>query len=493
MRSRVLCVAGTLLMALGAVPAMAQDSSQVLIPRSIAQSHGLNRAWMTHVEINPGQDRVQSVVYWTAEPKAAKKAAAPMGEPEILGNKEPMTVEDLLPKPPPPPPVVPIEEKSTLYVLSKRGVLHSLDSETGRTFWVTQVGSREKPNEPPAVNKLYVAVVNGGTLYVLDRRDGGVVFRKELSSVASAGPAIGDEWVYVPMLSGHLVAYKLPDVRLGAADAPAAAAPAAQPKAAPGAKAKDTGDRNRKLRDKQRQEYDAGQIEFMTYASFAPIIVPPLVTPHRLAWSTSRGQLFLAFNDRVQIDNRFDMLKPVDAPLTYWPPYVYAASKDGYVYGVHEQKSDAPWRYSIGEPLYQPAVAVEGMVYAAGKNSGMFCLDAQTGERLWWAPGIRSFLACSANRIYTADNTGALQVLDRKSGAQVDSLRIDRLDLRVVNGRSDRIYLGTAGGVLQCLHEIGQDTPLLHVPDPAPGPKVAEKAKEPVAPEQPNGAPAAIP
>jgi hypothetical protein len=33
----------------------------------------------------------------------------------------------------------------------------------------------------------------------------------------------------------------------------------------------------------------------------------------------------------------------------------------------------------------------------------------------------------------------------------------------------------------------------LHVPDPAPGPKVAEKAKEPVAPEQPNGAPAAIP
>jgi hypothetical protein len=346
------------------------------------------------------------------------------------------------------------------------------------------VGSREKPNEPPAVGKLYVAVVNGGTLYVLDRRDGGVVFRKELSSVVSAGPAMGDEWVYVPMLSGHVVAYKLPDVRLGAAVA--ASAPAGQPKAAAGAKPKqDTAERDRKLKEQQRAEYEAGQIETMSYASFAPVIVPPLVTPRRLAWSTSRGQLFLAFNDRVQIDNRFDMLKPVEAPLTYWPPYVYAASRDGYVYGVHELKAESPWRYSIGEPLYQPALAVEGMVYAAGQNSGMFCLDAQSGERVWWAPGIRSFLACSANRIYTADNSGALQVLDRKSGAQVDSLRIDRLDLRVVNQRSDRIYLGTSTGVLQCLHEIGQDKPLLHFPAAAPGPRGAEK--EPAVPAQPNG------
>src|SRR5205085_9419715 len=132
-------------------------------------------------------------------------------------------VEDLLPKRPPPPPIVPIEERSTLYMLSHRGVLHAIDAETGGTLWATQVGSREKSNDGPGVGKQYVAVVNGSDLYVLDRRDGGVAFRKSLGGVASAGPAVGDQWVYVPMLSGSVVAYKLPDVRLGAVQPPPAA------------------------------------------------------------------------------------------------------------------------------------------------------------------------------------------------------------------------------------------------------------------------------
>ncbi len=451
----------------GAVPAAAQDNSAVVIPRSTAQSHGLKRAWLTHIEINPGKDKVQDVVYWGPSSPPPKQAAPKGGPLEVIGKKEPMEVEDLLPKPPPPPVVVPIEERNTLFVLSRRSVLHALDGETGRTLWVTQVGSREKPSEAPGVGKLYVAVVNGSDLYVLDRRDGGVAFRKALVGVSSAAPAVGDEWIYVPMLSGHVTAYKLPDVRLGA-DAPAPVAPAEpaplaapQPKGAPG-KVKDGGDRQKKLRELQRADYEAGVIPMMTYSSFAPVNVPPLVTPQRLAWATSRGQIYLAYNHRAEIDNRFDTLRPIEAPLTYWPPYVYATSKDGYVYGIHEAKVEAPWRYSIGEPLYEPAVAIEDAVYAVGPNSGMFCLDARSGERRWWAPGIRRCLAVAATRLYAADNSGALQVLDRKSGAQVDSLRIDRLDVRVVNWRSDRMYLGTSAGVMQCLHEITQEKPLMH-------------------------------
>src|SRR6185436_9306867 len=160
-----------------------------------------------------------------------------------------------------------------------------------------------------------------------------------------------------------------------------------------GAKAKNATEREKKLREQQRGEYDAGHVETMTYTSFAPVILPPLVTRERLAWATSRGQIYLAFQDRTLVDNRFDTLRAVEAPLSYWPPFVYAASTDGYIYGVHEQRIDAPWRYSIGEPLYEPAVPVEDAVYAIGANSGMHCLDAKTGERRWWAPGIRRCLA----------------------------------------------------------------------------------------------------
>src|SRR5262245_58679647 len=341
---RVFCVVGliaTALMAPG-LPVAAQDSSGVIIHRTTAQAHGLKRAWLTHIEINSGQDRVQDVVYWgpSTPPPAPKKGAADEQPLEVLGKKEPMEIEDLLPKPPPPPVVVPIEERNTVFVLSRRGVLHAIDAETGRTFWVTQVGSREKPNEAPGVGKLYVAVINGSELYVLDRRDGGVAFRKTLSSVPSAAPAINDQWVFVPMVSGHIVAYKLPDVRLGAAPPEPVAPQVPAPKAAAGIRPKEFSDRTRKLREKQRVDYAAGRVQTMTYNSFASILVPPVVTPERLAWATSKGQLYLAFTDRPEIDRRFDTLRPIEAPLTFWPPYVYATSRDGYVYGLHEHKGE---------------------------------------------------------------------------------------------------------------------------------------------------------
>src|SRR5207302_4484252 len=115
--NRALCAASLMAAAIAlTLPAGAQDTSSVIIQRTVAQSHGLNRAWLSHVEIDAGKDRVQQVVYW-APPLAPPKKAGPKEEPvEVLPKKEPMEVEDLLPKPPPPPPVVPIEERNTLYV-----------------------------------------------------------------------------------------------------------------------------------------------------------------------------------------------------------------------------------------------------------------------------------------------------------------------------------------------------------------------------------------
>src|SRR5262245_34184999 len=126
---RFLCLPALTIAAAWAMPLplAAQDSSAVIIQRATAESHGLTRPWLTHVEISGSQDRIQSVVYWAPEASPAPK---PKAEPvEVIGKKEPMEVEDLLPKPTPPPPPVPVEQRSTLFMLSRRGVLHALDAE----------------------------------------------------------------------------------------------------------------------------------------------------------------------------------------------------------------------------------------------------------------------------------------------------------------------------------------------------------------------------
>jgi outer membrane protein assembly factor BamB len=480
---------------LGLPSAPAQDSSSVIVSQETAQRHGLHRAWLTQVEIDRARDRVQAVVYYIPDPPkrmVGKKAADPSGF-ELLGKekkeeakpegeekaadpkeekaegdngaqppdeKQPAEKEEPKEAEPPPkaPPPIPemggVQDHGTVYVQSRRGVLQAFDAGSGRTIWVTQVGNREKPSEPPAVNAEYIAVVNGTDLYVLDRRDGGIVFRKGLNDVPTAGLAISREWIFVPMISGNVVAYKLPDINLRALP---------EAKSAVGAKPKELSERERRLRDMQRAEYGGGQIPTMRFASFSPVVIPPLVTRNKLAWTESRGRIYLAQKDRPQVDSRFDALEPITAPLTYWRQHIFAASRDGYVYALHELRGTVSWRFSVGEPMNQPPVPMDDAIYATADTGGMYCLDLRSGDQRWWAPGIKSFLAASSSRLYVADNTGAMQVLDRASGARLDSIRIDRLDLRVTNLRSDRIFIGTHTGVLQCLHESQQTDPLIHV------------------------------
>ena len=215
-------------------------------------------------------------------------------------------------------------------------------------------------------------------------------------------PAVGDQWVYVPMLSGSISAYKLPDIRLGAGPPPPTVP---QPKAVTGAKAKDNTECGGKPRERQRIDYGAGQIEMMNYTSFAPVTAAPLVTRTRLAWATSRGQLYLGFNDRPLVDNRFDTLRPIEAPLMYWPPFIYAASRYGYVYSASTSRSSTrPGGTALASrcPNRPWASRTQSMPLAP-----MPACSASTPNRVsvsGGTPGIRRFPPAPC--IYAADNTG---------------------------------------------------------------------------------------
>src|SRR5687768_3683401 len=58
-----------------------------------------------------------------------------------------------------------------LDVLTSAGVVQEFDAKTGETLWIASVGNPKYPNLGPAVSETHVALVNGSTLYVLDRTD----------------------------------------------------------------------------------------------------------------------------------------------------------------------------------------------------------------------------------------------------------------------------------------------------------------------------------
>src|SRR5215216_1787253 len=100
-------------------------------------------------------------------------------------------------------------EGDRLTVLTSAGVVQELEALTGKTFWTAPIGNENYPSLGPAGNEKYVAVLNGSTLYVLDRKDGKPAIIRSVGSAPGAAPALSEQYVFVPLVSGRIEALSL--------------------------------------------------------------------------------------------------------------------------------------------------------------------------------------------------------------------------------------------------------------------------------------------
>ena len=114
--------------ALGAAAADAQVSSG-LITQTQARTIGLERAWYASAQVDPAHS---TFVRW-------------------------------------------ILSRDQIVLLSNAGVVQLLDANTGQTLWTSDVGNPNYASLGPAANEEFVAIVNGSTLYLLDRHSGQMV------------------------------------------------------------------------------------------------------------------------------------------------------------------------------------------------------------------------------------------------------------------------------------------------------------------------------
>jgi hypothetical protein len=78
------------------------------------------------------------------------------------------------------------------------------------------------------------------------------------------------------------------------------------------------------------------------------------------------------------------------------------------------------------------------------------------------------FVAMSKRRVYVVDDLERLVVLNLETGARLDALSILGHGLRLINSETDRIYLASETGLVQCLHEVELTAPIQHQGPPAP-------------------------
>src|SRR5207249_2484920 len=98
-----------------------------------------------------------------------------------------------------------------------------------------------------------------------------------------------------------------------------------------------------------------------------------------------------------------------------------------------------------------------------------------------------SYLAGNDKRLYCLDARGNLAILDTATGTRVGTVPAVPADIPFANPQTDRIFLVSSTGLLQCLHEVSLPWPAVHFqiephkkPTVALPKKLEDKATQPV-------------
>lgn len=398
MLSKSIFWAAPLLVLLISAPALAQRPSKI-VAESTAARHGLTRKWVSQMQLDQTRDQLQSLL--------------------VSGD--------------------------TLFAQSANGQIQAFDSETGATRWSQQVGNRFYPTSPLGVNDQFVAVVNGSTLYLLDRQTGRLVWEKRVPRPVETSPGITPQRIYVAAITGELTSFKLDDT-----------------------------ERNPR-----------------NFGGTGGVFVPPTVTPKTLAWVTADGRVYAVDHDTSHVRFEFRTDAAIASPLAYAGETFFVASRDGYLYAINEQSGTLRWSFSVADPIKGEPAPIDQGVYITAQRGGMYRLDLQTGAETWFAPEIEQFIAASQDRIYGTGRGGDIVIMDAASGARIDRLPVAGLPIRPLNSHTDRIYLADPNGMILCLHEPGNAEPLVHAPVVPSQPLQPEKPADesPETPAEPTPPP----
>ena len=369
-------VACAVLLAGAAASAHAQLSSG-LISQDQAASVGLKRAWFARAEVDPSRSRVLD---W------------------ILSGDQ-------------------------LLILTDAGVLHSLDANTGKTNWVTQFGNPIYPSVGPDANDKFVAVINGSTLYLMDRASGRILGERMIGGIPGAGPAVGENYVFVPTINGLIEGFPF--------------------------------------------ELNAPKYRRWFYQSFGHILAPPLVTPESIAWTTDRGNLYVGGAVKPGVRFRLETSGKFDARAAYRAPLIYAIALSGELFAVNEINGTLAWRYMTGYPTEPRAGRRRG---AAVRQLGR--ADAPLRRRQHRSSAVadaRHFTVCRRHQVARLWRRSLrhVHILNVADGAPVGRIPTGGMLTALVNDQTDRLFLISESGLVQCLYEIGADKPTYYAKPPA--------------------------
>ncbi|MDG1510743.1 MAG: PQQ-like beta-propeller repeat protein [Mariniblastus sp.] len=312
--------------------------------------------------------------------------------------------------------------QTTIYTLGTNAVVSAVDADTGATKWTSSIGDPRLPSIGVAASNEFVAAINGLSVYCLEASTGKIVWSGKCRFAPSTSPAITETGIYVPLLNGRLESFAL----------------------------KDKGQNSQVL------------------VSGGRSTARPLVTDYSVSWPNSKGRLTVAglYTQSKGVAYQLNSDDAIMSPTAYNDGMFYVTSLDGFVYAMNEPKGVIDWQVSTGFGISQPAIVLNDHVYVINSNNEMFKLIPESGKDApgWEQPleNIGSYVGAGKDNMYVLDSVGNLCVIDQDSGAILSKVEIGGVQSVLPNMISDRMYIVSDRGMIQCLREINSRIPFFH-------------------------------
>ncbi len=317
-----------------------------------------------------------------------------------------------------------------LYTLGTDGTLESRDAETGEPYWMINLGDPRLPFMAIGVSEKFLTIINGANLLQVDAATGEVIVELPMPSVPGFGATNAGEFALIPMIGGGIKGYPLVD-------------PTIDP--------------------------------FLQQVAGAAMSLPTKSPDSsRTAWSTDRGFVYVIEMEgtpSLLFRLKTDGLVAARLAAASGDRFFFG-SDSGQVYGLRATRSgQVMWSQPLGEPFYNEPTIFNDQVLLRSTYGNLFSLHIDDGHMTWDQPvtSIGNLLGVLDGKLYATTLSGVLTVVDLETGKRIASFPEVQPVKFLVNTLTDRLYLVSDDGDVQCIKVEGADLPTFNAqPDTNP-------------------------
>ena len=319
----------------------------------------------------------------------------------------------------------PAIDGNMIYVASHQGLVKAINRTTGEVLWSKQQAQKLVSGPAVGAKNLVFSTDNAGVI-VLSKQDGHELWHASVSSEVLALPLIVDNQVIVKTVDGHLYAF------------------------------------NRRTGEKQ-WVIDHGAPSLVLRASSSPVPYDNMVLvgfsdgkldavdleTGRVVWQRSMGY--------ASGSSDVERLADISSDPIVRGDMVYLASYQGYMVAMSLKQGQFSWNKPVS--TYRNLAIDSSALYMTDADDVLWSINRSNGHVRWKQPALTARGVTEpvlmGRRLLVGDKTGILHLLDAKHG---DFVARHALGSPITVGplvSSNRIYVMTAQGQLQCFSITG--------------------------------------